>query len=165
MLILIGLANAAVGRVGTTVDGVTGWLAKARETKRCRRSVRIVMGRKSARLASGTRIGTRARRALAQMFFIRNDVRSSARNHAIRQSSARVGGSPTRTGWLRGEWILMLAHSWVLRQAWGLFIVYVVFSCGGRHKWDSGRLFYRHLSSLRRRVTGVVATWVDWRFP
>lgn len=167
MLVLIRLANTAVRRTDTmvTVDSVTGWFAKTSETERRRRSVRIVVGRKPARLGSGIGIGTRARRALARTWFLRKYVRSSARDHAIRKSSARVWCSPTRTGWLRDEWVLMMAHSWVLRQAWGFLIVYVVFSCRGRHKWDGGRLFCRHLSSLRRRVIGEVATWVDWRFP
>lgn len=144
------------------MDRVAGWFAKSSETKWRRRSVRIVVGRKAARLGSGIRVGTRARRTLAQTLFLGNNVRSSARNHAIRKSSARIWCSPTRTGWLRDEWILLVAHSWVLRQARDFLIMYVVFSCRGRHKWNGRRLFRGRLSLLRRRIVGVVATWVDW---
>ena len=51
----------------------------------------------------------------------------------------------------------------MLRQAWGFFIVYVVFSCGGGHKWNGGSC--RCLPSLCRGVIRVVATRVDWRPP
>ncbi len=165
MLGVIRLANAAVRRAGITIDSVTGWFAKTSKAKWRRRPVRIVVSGKPARLGSGFGTGTRARRALAQTLFLRNDICSSTRNHTIRKSSAGVGCSPTRTGWLRDEWVLLLAHSWVLRQAWGFLIVYVVFNGRGGHKWDGGRLLRRNLSSLRRRVIGVVATWTDWRFP
>ena len=165
MLVVIRLADATVRRAGTMMDSVTGWFAETSETKRRRRSVRIVVGRKPARLGSGFGIGTRARRALAQTLFLRNNVRSSARNHTIREPSTRVWCSPTRTGWLGNEWVLWFAHSWVLRQAWGFLVVYVVFSCRGRHKWDGGRLFCRRLSILRRGIVRVVATRVDWCLP
>lgn len=165
MLIFVRLANGAVRRACTMMDSVTRWFAKTSEAKRRGRSIRIIVGRKPAGLESSFRVGTRARRALAQTLFFGNNVRSSARNHAIRESRTRIGSSATRAGNLRDEWILRLAHSRVLRQAWGLFIVYVVFSCRGGHKWDGGRLFCRHLSLLRRGVVGVVTTWGDWRLP
>ena len=163
MLIVVWLANGTVRRAGTRVDSLAGWCTKTSEAKWSGRPVCIGMGREPVSLGSSFRTGTRARRALAQTLFLGSNVRSSARDHAICQSSARIWCGATRTGWLRYEWVLRWAHSRMLRQAWGSLIVYVMFNCGGRHEWNSRSCSC--LPSLCRGVIGVVATWVDRRSP
>ena len=169
MMILVRLANGAVRRTGTTMNSVTGGFAKTAEAKRRRRSICIVVGRKPVGSRSGFGTGTRTRRAFTQALFLGNNVSSSARNHAIRQASPRVGCGPARTRSFRDEWVLILPHSWVLRQAWSLFIVCVVLSCCCRccccYQGRGRGLLCRDMSFLCRSIIGVVATWIDWRFP